>query len=118
MVIKTRRRKNQGQSAGETEANRGLTGVVAKVNCPSEAHGLKEALCKRLEHCGAVIAERMRRDVTHVVFAKHGEGDSEFRLEKLRASIVWEELCQKKQSRACCEYSVGRRVSQARVESG
>jgi len=110
----TKQRTNRQQES-DIDASLVLKGVVAKVDCgPREKGSLKAVLTGKLENMGAVCAQRMRKDVTHVIFVKHGSDQSEIDEERLRkvyefadlkgnklvvVSPIWVEECAKQMKR-------------------
>eukprot|EP00890_Picochlorum_soloecismus_P005788 jgi/Picsp_1/620/NSC_00616-R1_breast cancer type 1 susceptibility protein homolog len=86
------RTKNQRES--EIDAFLVLDGVVAKVDCgPREkSSSLKLVLTDKLEYLGAVCAQRMRKDVTHVIFVKDGKDQNDADEERLRKAYEFADL--------------------------
>ena len=122
MVTSTRRtrgmarQRTQKQQDSEIDASVVLEGVVAKVDCgPREKGGsVKAMLTEKLGRLGAVCAQRMRKDVTHVIFLKDDSETDEERLRKVYefadlkgigsnnlhvVSPIWVEECAKQMKR-------------------
>lgn len=52
-------------------------GLVVKVDCPTDKASTKAVLASKLEGGGARYAQRLRKDLTHVVFVKQGDADED-----------------------------------------
>lgn len=92
-----------------------FSGVVVKVDCPPDKSSTKNVLLNKLEEGGAQCTQRLRKDVTHVVFVRQGEGEDDVkRIEKIReferknvkrsgfiivVSPLWVDECMKKGAR-------------------
>lgn len=70
--------------------------LVMKIDCPADkARSVKAVLVSKLEENGAVYAQRMRKDVTHIIFVKNTDDDDSDRkrLEKVRGTVKDKNVC-------------------------
>lgn len=60
-------------------------GLVVKVDCPSDKLSTKHILLAKLEEGGAQSAQRLRKDLTHVVFVRQGDAEDDLkRINRIR----------------------------------
>ncbi len=93
-----------------------FTGIVAKVDCPSDKLSAKTILLSKLEEGGAQIAQRLKKDVTHIVFVKQGDAEDDLkRIDKIKeyerknantreimiVSPLWVDECLNRRARIC-----------------